>query len=416
MSRRRERQRSPPRTVTWNDFDGDAAVKELVDHAVVNFAPGFAAHLAANYNQPSDFSLGDVGGISNRYEECSFAPMHTHPLNAVQHCNPGVGEPGCLEEVLAGVMTFTLMIEDEQFQHRKEEDERYFRSYAGGVLGDAPFELGRIKTEVFSAVFGFPAEMSQQLAMALGESRPVRKRIAKDCEFLDAFVAAIPCFRGFSRSFYAESLRNAHWDLVVKDPVAWKKLTEDSEEALEEALAMTSKAAGTLLRVFAQKSAPYRDHCRQLREQGLIVPMEELLKMIDLLLLLQDSGFEEGRWDDVIRDLRAMSEWLDLSYRLRCGDRPLKGPPFDVLAHNLRSWGKADDLCDNCTEVPAQRRCGRCKVAHYCTPECQRTAWKAGHKETCFDAADAGTIAARGGVEPWAFDLKTMLHLDAAHT
>jgi hypothetical protein len=41
-----------------------------------------------------------------------------------------------------------------------------------------------------------------------------------------------------------------------------------------------------------------------------------------------------------------------------------------------------DGVCEAC-EAPAHLRCSRCKEARYCSAECQRRHWKAGHKTEC---------------------------------
>ncbi|KAI9020533.1 hypothetical protein DFJ74DRAFT_724716 [Hyaloraphidium curvatum] len=42
------------------------------------------------------------------------------------------------------------------------------------------------------------------------------------------------------------------------------------------------------------------------------------------------------------------------------------------------------DFCDNCSQMVAKTmRCSACKFARYCSVECQRSAWKEGHKGKC---------------------------------
>lgn len=61
----------------------------------------------------------------------------------------------------------------------------------------------------------------------------------------------------------------------------------------------------------------------------------------------------------------------------------------------LGYWGTAADLrrvCDNdlCREVEAGtkfERCKKCKASFYCSRDCQRVAWKAGHKSVCVVAS-----------------------------
>ena len=55
------------------------------------------------------------------------------------------------------------------------------------------------------------------------------------------------------------------------------------------------------------------------------------------------------------------------------------------------------DVCDRCGQSAAEgsplKRCSRCQLAYYCSPECAKQAWKAGHKQACrapgqFDVGD----------------------------
>jgi hypothetical protein len=40
--------------------------------------------------------------------------------------------------------------------------------------------------------------------------------------------------------------------------------------------------------------------------------------------------------------------------------------------------------CSNCKKIGLKLKCcGRCKLVHYCSAECQKIDWKAGHKKTC---------------------------------
>src|SRR5687767_5749957 len=45
--------------------------------------------------------------------------------------------------------------------------------------------------------------------------------------------------------------------------------------------------------------------------------------------------------------------------------------------------------CSQCARQGPVRRCARCLRVAYCSPECQKEAWKAGHKTLCHAASDA---------------------------
>ena len=43
----------------------------------------------------------------------------------------------------------------------------------------------------------------------------------------------------------------------------------------------------------------------------------------------------------------------------------------------------ATALCNACGSPANLKVCARCRVARYCSAECQKRAWKTGHKEQC---------------------------------
>jgi hypothetical protein len=43
-------------------------------------------------------------------------------------------------------------------------------------------------------------------------------------------------------------------------------------------------------------------------------------------------------------------------------------------------------VCEACGQVGADKRCSRCMGSVYCSIECQRKHWKAGHKHKCAKA------------------------------
>ena len=53
--------------------------------------------------------------------------------------------------------------------------------------------------------------------------------------------------------------------------------------------------------------------------------------------------------------------------------------------------------CENCNAEGASKRCSRCEVAWYCSKECQKQAWKRGHRAKCSVQAAAPPTAAPAG-------------------
>jgi len=68
--------------------------------------------------------------------------------------------------------------------------------------------------------------------------------------------------------------------------------------------------------------------------------------------------------------------------KIKKGTLILSSPAMGlVLMESVRQ-----DYCHQCLSLLQSKnknRCSRCKVAHYCSRECQVKAWKAGHKYTC---------------------------------
>ncbi|KAI9034539.1 hypothetical protein DFJ74DRAFT_649825 [Hyaloraphidium curvatum] len=76
------------------------------------------------------------------------------------------------------------------------------------------------------------------------------------------------------------------------------------------------------------------------------------------------------------------------------------GPPRaaeDVMgAFALHDMEDPEETCDRCRKPAPEsgplRRCARCRVTLYCGPECQRDAWRDGHKDVCVEVRDIAAI------------------------
>lgn len=68
------------------------------------------------------------------------------------------------------------------------------------------------------------------------------------------------------------------------------------------------------------------------------------------------------------------------------GDVAEGKPSALVLLRSAILGQKAEmdvDYCGACGAGPSSKRCARCKLAHYCSQECQKLHWSATHKKTC---------------------------------
>jgi tetratricopeptide (TPR) repeat protein len=58
-----------------------------------------------------------------------------------------------------------------------------------------------------------------------------------------------------------------------------------------------------------------------------------------------------------------------------------------ALADAMKRLAVGGDRCDRCGQPASEnaplKRCARCQLAYYCSPECSKQAWKAGHKAAC---------------------------------
>ena len=73
--------------------------------------------------------------------------------------------------------------------------------------------------------------------------------------------------------------------------------------------------------------------------------------------------------------------------------------------------------CDQCGVEGAKsafKHCAACREATYCSPECQRTHWKAGHKHKCVKQNRAGAPAAAAAAAPAAASRRPAAHAAAA--
>ena len=41
------------------------------------------------------------------------------------------------------------------------------------------------------------------------------------------------------------------------------------------------------------------------------------------------------------------------------------------------------ERCTSCNKLSAVKKCSRCLSTQYCSPSCQKTDWKRGHKNVC---------------------------------
>ncbi|PNH07813.1 hypothetical protein TSOC_005703 [Tetrabaena socialis] len=82
------------------------------------------------------------------------------------------------------------------------------------------------------------------------------------------------------------------------------------------------------------------------------------------------------------------------------GGGPVLWPP---RALRLCANPACGNLSGGCEAELGLKMCSGCRTARYCEPGCQRTHWRAGHREECARLA----AAAQHGWELWHFEVKT---------
>ena len=93
-------------------------------------------------------------------------------------------------------------------------------------------------------------------------------------------------------------------------------------------------------------------------------------------------------------------------WQYRLGPEVAPGDVEAVKARMERATTVGGSTCDGCGKAAVHRSrlkiCSRCKLAYYCSPTCQTTAWKVGHKGACrkpgeFKAGDLVYIEGMAG-------------------
>ena len=95
------------------------------------------------------------------------------------------------------------------------------------------------------------------------------------------------------------------------------------------------------------------------------------------------------------------SDGSQLPREVRRNDVPFDNPS---IMTRLAVGGQACDFCGKSLRelgVTTLKTCSRCKSAYYCTVDCQKRAWKAGHKHHCREPnqIEVGDIMTLRGLE-----------------
>ncbi|KAK7256990.1 hypothetical protein RIF29_30644 [Crotalaria pallida] len=137
----------------------------------------------------------------------------------------------------------------------------------------------------------------------------------------------------------------------------------------------------------AEKKAPISDHSTNINNTWLFLLLIFLAIVIFLVLhfLAEITGYNNSNAGDVEVDDESLKEEEQdhLSHEL---DHYFDGGQQQLVHRTATSRGivRRHGACAYCGN-PSNTRCSRCKVARYCSVECQIRHWRSGHKHECFE-------------------------------
>ncbi|KAK7250887.1 hypothetical protein RIF29_33633 [Crotalaria pallida] len=138
----------------------------------------------------------------------------------------------------------------------------------------------------------------------------------------------------------------------------------------------------------AEKKAPISDHSTNINNTWLFLLLIFLAIVIFLVLhfLAEITGYNNNNARDVEVDDESLKEEEQdhLSHEL---DHYFDGGQQQLIHRTATSRGiivRTHGACAYCGN-PSNTRCSRCKVARYCSVECQIRHWRSGHKHECFE-------------------------------
>lgn len=243
-----------------------------------------------------------------------------------------------------------------------------------GIVVGQPLPSKLLKQTIeFNDIYEEPCRAAlRTLSYMLESSKPVRRRVGEDAVFLDSislwlfastsflqFACTHPPFRftGTQESFYANFF----------------------------ALKLSS--------ITMESNRYWNTHSDSLRIRGWFPPKDLLKLNLESLLLFIAQDPQLRQKQTSLLELGGQIEVLFRSLAFRSPANPIPVSTNIFRTHESNALqGNIPDSCDYCGQSalpnrPKFRRCGKCKIARYCSPSCQQEAWKhGGHRRMCFDA------------------------------
>lgn len=244
-------------------------------------------------------------------------------------------------------------------------------------------------------LFEKPINAVHRILVRLMYARPVRRRMADDV----AFVEALAVGAAFSQNLY--------WAVFLVHPVTGERRVMPAA-AVEE----VDKKTLLLRTILLENAKPCREYYKEQKakgmrslENGLVAlayalrtlyellpegdpmqqnqnrpPVNEDMSPEEIEEILGTDAFQEASLYNLIRMLFwAVGEGSK-------GEDTSNDPLFKKISASYVDYNNVDDRCDRCFKEFSRtglKRCGRCKVARYCSAACQKLAWSFGHNAVC---------------------------------
>lgn len=241
------------------------------------------------------------------------------------------------------------------------------------------------RTMEYNEVYAPACEEAMMVVSGLATSRPVRRRVGDDAVFLDAMTLAFLCFSPFLQ-------------------VCYQQPSTQAADARQIGLVLMFFS-----RITMETNRRWNLHSDRLRVTGFMPPKDLLKENLESLWTVANQQFERGLIaKEAAVKLRAGIETLfkSLAWRTPPTTMPLdpahkSASAMFAATETSTKWDNTPDSCDYCGKerligatsvagqppLPKVLRCARCKVARYCSSECQKKAWQdGGHRQMCFDA------------------------------
>lgn len=234
-----------------------------------------------------------------------------------------------------------------------------------GTLLASPERI--VATEEFINNFEYLYEHAAYSLRILVASRACARRLADDPRLLGALVDAAAMCPHVVAFLYTNPQSQASSETKAPTP-----------DQLKGELKMS---LGPFLFATAVHGSQWAQFCRTKERRSVWNPMVSSI----LLEAVQTASWDEehGSWFEALEP--TLQELLGPNV-------PSKRELVDGQIEVVKQAGRIPDRCDGCGRFDwgvldsdsALRRCSRCKIARYCSAECQRNVWKA-HKNGCTD-------------------------------